>query len=75
MVAKYDHAGATESHQSGALYGGNDKTYADAIQEAVSKDPPGGLSNGFGGFKVVQSDEYQLVYGADKEGCCKYIEI
>ena len=73
MVAKYDHASQTESHgASGALYGGKDKNYADAVQEAVSKDPPGGLSGGFGGFKVVQSDAHQLVYGADKAGCCTF---
>ena len=73
MVAKFDHASQTESHgTSGALYGGKDKNYADAVQEAVSKDPPGGLSGGFGGFKVVQSDAHQLVYGADKAGCCTF---
>jgi hypothetical protein len=72
MVAKYDHAGSTESHGgAGSLYGGKDMNYADAIQEAVAKDAPGNLSGGFGGFKVVQSDAHQLVYGADKAGCCK----
>jgi len=72
-LAKYDHAGQYETHGgsgSSSLYGGRDKEYADAVQEAVSKDPPGGLNTGFGGFKVVQSDAHQLVYGADSEGLC-----
>jgi hypothetical protein len=74
MIAKYDHAGQYETHGGAAtssLYGGRDKGFADAVQEAVSKDPPGGLSGGFGGFKVVQSDVHQLVYGADPTGICK----
>ena len=74
MIAKYDHAGQYETHGGAAtssLYGGRDKDFADAVQEAVSKDPPGGLSGGFGGFKVIQSDVHQLVYGADPSGICK----
>eukprot|EP00545_Synedropsis_sp_CCMP1620_P007912 CAMPEP_0119002816 /NCGR_PEP_ID=MMETSP1176-20130426/145_1 /TAXON_ID=265551 /ORGANISM="Synedropsis recta cf, Strain CCMP1620" /LENGTH=227 /DNA_ID=CAMNT_0006954343 /DNA_START=128 /DNA_END=811 /DNA_ORIENTATION=+ len=73
MIAKYDHAGQYETHggaASSSLYGGRDKDFADAVQEAVSKDPPGNLSGGFGGFKVVQSDVHQLVYGADTSGIC-----
>jgi hypothetical protein len=74
MIAKYDHAGQYETHGGAAtssLYGGRDKDFADAVQEAISKDPPGGLSGGFGGFKVIQSDVHQLVYGADPTGICK----
>jgi hypothetical protein len=75
MIAKYDHAGQYETHggvgATSSLYGGRDKDFADAVQEAVSKDPPGNLSGGFGGFKVVQSDVHQLVYGADTSGICK----
>lgn len=76
VVAKYDHAGLTESHSgAGSLYGGKDKNFAEAIQEAVAKDAPSNLSGGFGGFKVVQSDAHQLVYGADKAGCCKFVLV
>mmetsp|Transcript_2681 Transcript_2681/g.3979 ORF Transcript_2681/g.3979 Transcript_2681/m.3979 type:complete len:245 (-) Transcript_2681:268-1002(-) len=73
MIAKYDHAAQYETHSgtgTSKLYGGRDKDFAGAIQEAVSKDPPGSGGNGFGGFKVVQSDIHQLVYGADESGIC-----
>ena len=78
MIAKYDHAGQYETHGGAAtssLYGGRDKDFADAVQEAISKDPPGGLSGGFGGFKVIQSDVHQLVYGADPTGICKSLFV
>lgn len=74
MIAKYDHAGQFETHGGAAtssLYGGRDKDFAEAVQEAVGKDPPGGQAGGFGGFKVIQSDVHQLVYGADPSGVCK----
>lgn len=73
MIAKYDHAGQYETHGGAAtssLYGGRDKDFAEAVQEAVGKDPPGGQAGGFGGFKVIQSDVHQLVYGADPSGVC-----
>ena len=78
LLAKYDHASEYESHagtagDAGALYGGRDKSYADAVGMVVSNDPPGGVAseNVIGGFKVVQSDMHQVVYGADSEGLCE----
>eukprot|EP00548_Thalassiothrix_antarctica_P000237 CAMPEP_0194145822 /NCGR_PEP_ID=MMETSP0152-20130528/18853_1 /TAXON_ID=1049557 /ORGANISM="Thalassiothrix antarctica, Strain L6-D1" /LENGTH=244 /DNA_ID=CAMNT_0038846169 /DNA_START=28 /DNA_END=762 /DNA_ORIENTATION=- len=73
VIAKYDHAAQYETHGgtgSSSLYGDRDKDFADAIQDAVSKDPPGVGGSGFGGFKVVQSDIHQLVYGTNESGIC-----
>mmetsp|Transcript_44339 Transcript_44339/g.94386 ORF Transcript_44339/g.94386 Transcript_44339/m.94386 type:complete len:210 (+) Transcript_44339:3-632(+) len=38
----------------------------------VGGDPPGGVSEEgvIGGFKVVQSDMHQVVFGADSDGLC-----
>lgn len=73
-VAKYDHAGQYETHggADSSLYGGRDKSYADAVGGVISNDPPTGLSQSstLGGFKVVQSDQHQIVYGADADGLC-----
>lgn len=73
-LAKYDHAGQYETHAGAdsALYGGRDKSYADAVALVIGKDPPSGASpgGGIGGFKMVQSDIHQVVYGADSEGIC-----
>jgi hypothetical protein len=73
-VAKYDHAGQYETHggADSSLYGGRDKSYAEAVGGVVSNDPPNGLSqeSTLGGFKVVQSDQHQIVYGADINGLC-----
>ena len=78
-VAKYDHAGQYETHggADSSLYGGRDKSYAEAVGGVISNDPPSGLSQGstLGGFKVVQSDQHQIVYGADTNGLCKYKQI
>jgi hypothetical protein len=78
-LAKYDHAGQYESHggastDESALYGGRDKAFAEAVAKVIENDPPGGLAEAgsIGGFKVVQSDQHQVVYGADAEGICKY---
>ena len=75
-LAKYDHAGQYETHggADSSLYGGRDKSYADAVAGVISNDPPSGLSESgqIGGFKVVQSDQHQVVYGADKDSLCKY---
>jgi hypothetical protein len=74
-VAKYDHAGQYETHggADSSLYGGRDKSYAEAVAGVISNDPPSGLSQSgaLGGFKVVQSDQHQVVYGADMDGLCK----
>ncbi len=76
-VAKYDHAGQYETHggADSSLYGGRDQSYAEAVAGVVSGDPPSGLSQSgtLGGFKVVQSDQHQVVYGADSDGLCKCI--
>ena len=77
LLAKYDHAGQYETHGGAGgettLYGGRDKSYADAVSGVIGNDPPGGLSDAgtLGGFKVVQSDQHQVVYGADKDALCK----
>jgi len=76
LLAKYDHAGQYESHSGAAdettLYGGRDQSYAEAVGKVIGNDPPGGLSEAgqIGGFKVVQSDQHQVVYGADKDAIC-----
>mmetsp|Transcript_7575 Transcript_7575/g.15694 ORF Transcript_7575/g.15694 Transcript_7575/m.15694 type:complete len:253 (-) Transcript_7575:83-841(-) len=73
-VAKFDYAGQYETHggADSSLYGGRDKSYAEAVGGVVSNDPPSGLSQSstLGGFKVVQSDQHQIVYGADIDGLC-----
>lgn len=73
-VAKFDYAGQYESHggANSSLYGGRDKSYAEAVAGVISNDPPSGLSQPgtLGGFKVVQSDQHQIVYGADVDGLC-----
>jgi len=75
-VAKYDHAGQYETHggADSSLYGGRDKSYAEAVGGVITNDPPTGLaqSGQIGGFKVVQSDMHQVIYGADMDGLCKY---
>lgn len=77
MLAKFDHAGQYESHNgatSESLYGGRDKSFAEAVSTVISNDPPSALteSGTLGGFKVVQSDQHQVVYGADGDGACKF---
>jgi vesicle-associated membrane protein 7 len=76
VLAKYDHASQYETHGGAAdetsLYGGKDKKYAEAVAKVIGNDPPGGLaeSGQIGGFKVVQSDQHQVVYGADSDRIC-----
>ena len=77
MIAKYDHASQYETTggtDQGTLYGGRDKNYADAVGKIIGSDPPSGLSEAgkIGGFKIVQSDVHQVVYGSDTDGICKY---
>lgn len=63
LLAKYDHESAYEDRNS---------SYADAVGMVVGSDPPGPVSEEgvVGGFKVVQSDMHQIVYGSDSEGLC-----
>jgi len=74
MLAKYDHAHEYEAHagSKGGLYGDKEKNYADAVGLVVGNDPPAGVADEgvIGGFKVVQSDLHQVVYGADSDGLC-----
>ena len=78
LLAKYDHASEYEAHagSTGGLYGDKEKNYADAVGMVVGGDPPSGISetNMIGGFKVVQSDMHQVVYGSDSDGLCEYDE-
>ena len=70
LLAKYDHLLQYEANPTcDALYVGRDKHYADAVMLVISKDPPKPAVS-FGGFKVVQSEIHQVVYGADSEGLC-----
>ena len=80
LLAKYDHAAQYEAHAGAAssdLYGGRDKSYADAVAAVIENDPPSGLSESgtIGGFKVVQSDQHQVVYGADADRICTYCTL
>lgn len=76
LLAKYDFAADYEAHEGaaseGALYVGRGN-YGDAVSMVVKSDPPGtGAEVGtIGGFKVVQSDAHQVVYGGDSDGICK----
>mmetsp|Transcript_21521 Transcript_21521/g.38539 ORF Transcript_21521/g.38539 Transcript_21521/m.38539 type:complete len:283 (-) Transcript_21521:280-1128(-) len=75
LLAKYDHASDYDSHgggSGGGLYGDKEKNYADAVGMVVGGDPPGGVSEEgvIGGFKVVQSDMHQVVFGGDSDGLC-----
>ena len=75
MLAKYDHAHEYEARagSKGGLYGDKEKNYADAVGLVIGGDAPAGVSeeNTIGGFKVVQSDVHQVIYGADSEGLCE----
>jgi len=74
-VAKYDHLGQYETHggADSSLYGGRDKAFAEAAGGVIQNDPPSGLATKgvIGGFKVVQSDVHQVIYGSDIDGLCK----
>ena len=82
LLAKYDHASQYETHGGAAtdeatLYGGRDKSYAEAVAKVIENDPPSGLSEAgsIGGFKVVQSDQHQVVYGSDSDGICTLLSL
>ena len=76
-LAKYDHANEYEASggAGGELYGGKNQDYAAAVAKVIENDPPSGLSEAgtIGGFKVVQSDMHQVIYGADTDAVCKCI--
>lgn len=75
MLAKYDHSNDYESHAGATsdLMDGRGKSYADAIGLVITNDPPVSASmtvEQIGGFKVVQSELHQVVYGGNSEGLC-----
>jgi len=73
MLAKYDYISDYEAHEgaAGTLYAGRGN-YGEAVTMVLKNDPPGaGAEVGnIGGFKVVQSDVHQVVYGGDSDGIC-----
>mmetsp|Transcript_6535 Transcript_6535/g.12307 ORF Transcript_6535/g.12307 Transcript_6535/m.12307 type:complete len:259 (+) Transcript_6535:153-929(+) len=75
LLAKYDFVSDYEAHEGaaseGALYVGRGN-YGDAVSMVLKSDPPGsgGEVGTIGGFKVVQSDAHQVVYGGDSDGIC-----
>ena len=77
MLAKYDFVSDYEVHagaaSEGSLYAGRGN-YGDAVSMVLKNDPPGGGAEvgAIGGFKVVQSDVHQVVYGGDSDGICEY---
>ena len=76
LLAKYDHASDYDSHAgSGGLYGDKEKDYASAVGMVVGKEPPGSVSEEgiIGGFKIVESDMHQVVFGADSDGLCEFV--
>lgn len=84
LLAKYNHASQYETHggadDSGTtLFGDRQKGYAHAVGMIIGRDPPCGLNDErggsitIGGFKIVQSDLHQVVYGSDTDGICKLI--
>lgn len=76
LLANYDFMSDYEAHEGavteGALYDGRGKGYSEAVGIVISKDPPsfGGQVETIGGFKVIQSDAHQVVYGGDSDGLC-----
>jgi len=79
MLAKYDYAGDYEAHGGSAneaLYGARDGNYAEAVAMMIAKNLPGALidPSTIGGFKSVQSETHQVVYGADSSGVCTCIQ-
>jgi len=82
LLSKYDHASQYETHggRSGdetTLYGGRDKSFAEAVELVISNDPPGAASHvgTIGGFKIVHSNMHQVVYGSDSDGLCKILNL
>jgi len=64
-LAKYDHGS------------GSSGDYSDAVGAVIKSDPPSEVndSSKIGGFKVVQSDIHQIIYGADNEGICLAVVV
>ncbi len=76
LLAKYDFVSDYEAHEGaateGTLYAGRGN-YGDAVSMVIKNDPPGAVQlESIGGFKVVQSDVHQVVYGGDSDGICEY---
>merc|ERR1712224_1035761 len=52
---------------------GNNHAEAEAVANVISNDPPTAAGSGLesfvlGGFKVVKSEQHQIVYGSDADG-------
>lgn len=74
LLANYDFNKDYEAHDGavteGTLYAGRGN-YGEAVTMVLKNDPPGAGEVGkIGGFKVVQSDVHQVVYGGDSNGLC-----
>jgi len=75
LIAHYDYALHHErelhSQDHGNLYGG-DVNSEEVVSMVIGKDPPGMVTEDskIGGFKVVESENHHVVYGADKNGLC-----
>lgn len=67
-LCSFDHAAAKDGSRAGE----QKANFAKAVAKVIGADPPTGVAKGAkaGGFKVVQSDEHQVVYGADPDGLC-----
>jgi len=67
-LCSFDHAAAKAGSRAGEQQG----KFAKAVARVIGADPPTGVAKGakVGGFRVVQSDEHQIVYGADPDGLC-----
>jgi hypothetical protein len=75
VIAKYDHASDYEVHAgavSESLYGDRDNNYVNAVSMVISQNPPGAMSEQgkLGGFKVVQSNVHQVIFGVDADKLC-----
>lgn len=75
MLAKYDFSSDYEAHAGAAtentLYAGRGN-YGEVVTQILKNDPPGaGAEVGnIGGFKFVQSDVLQVLYGGNSDGIC-----
>lgn len=77
LLASHDHAAKYETHQGrdATVFDGNrDQSFAQALGALIQSDPPSALTESgvIGGFKFVQSDQHQVIYGADGDGVCEF---
>ena len=79
VLAQLDHAKQYDTHNTTRstepqYYGGHEQPFAKAVGTLIHDDPPLALTETdvIGGFKVVQSNQHQVCYGADGDGICKF---